>query len=51
MSVMKIKVTISVEEDVWRRFRAQSIQQGKNASSEIEVFMKSHLETQKPKKK
>jgi hypothetical protein len=43
---MKEKVSLTIDGDVWRQFRAQCIQQRTSASSELEAFMRSRLESQ-----
>lgn len=39
----KTKVTLHIEEKVWREFRAWAIQRGSNGSREVEDFMRESL--------
>jgi hypothetical protein len=52
---MKIKVTLTLERELWLPFRANCITRGKSASSEIEAFVRDRLESQpgeeQPKRK
>jgi len=47
---IKEKVSLTIEGDIWRQFRAQCIQQRKSASSELEAFMRSRLESEPEEK-
>ena len=40
---MKGKTTLTVDEDVWREFRAQCIRRGTSASKLIQEFMRMSL--------
>jgi Family of unknown function (DUF6364) len=40
---MKVKVTLTLEKDLWRRFRAAAIQRGRSASAEIEKLLSKAL--------
>jgi len=41
---MKRTITLSVDEEVWRKFRSKCIELGVSASSMVELFMKEFMQ-------